>query len=67
MQAAYARSVASGPRWAARGPAFSQVVGMGFPAFHLDQTQLALLREALAGELPTVLRRHWEDALDDRV
>jgi aminopeptidase N len=58
--------LAEGPRWAARGPAFSLVVGSSFPAFHLDADQLELLREALAGELPTVLRRHWEDVLDDR-
>jgi aminopeptidase N len=61
------RYLGAGPRWAARGPAFSQVVGMGFPAFHLDDAQLDLLRDALAGELPTVLRRQWQDVLDDRV
>ena len=55
------------PRLAARGPAFSQVVGSAFPRFHLDDAQLQLLRDALAGEVPTVLRREWEDALDDRV
>jgi aminopeptidase N len=60
------RYLGAGPRWAARGPAFSQVVGHGFPAFHLDGAQLAVLREALAGDVPTVLRRHWQDALDDR-
>jgi aminopeptidase N len=54
------------PRLAARGPAFSQVVGRAFPQLHLDEAQLALLREALAGDVPTVLRRHWEDVLDDR-
>ncbi len=56
----------AGPRLAARGPAFSQVVGDAFPRFHLDQAQLQLLQDALAGEVPTVLRRDWEDALDDR-
>jgi aminopeptidase N len=60
------RYLAAGPRWAARGPAFSQVVGRGFPAFHLDDGQLGLLRDALSGDVPTVLRRHWQDALDDR-
>jgi aminopeptidase N len=67
LAAAYLpRYLEAGPRWAERGPAFSQVVGMCFPAFHLDDAQLGLLRDALAGELPTVLRRHWEDVLDDR-
>jgi aminopeptidase N len=60
------RYLEAGPRWASRGAAFSQVVGQGFPAFHLDEAQLGLLREALAGDVPTVLRRQWEDVLDDR-
>jgi aminopeptidase N len=67
LAAAYLpRYLEAGPRWATRGPAFSQGVGAAFPAFHLDDAQLDLLREALAGELPTVLRRQWQDALDDR-
>ena len=61
------RYLEAGPHWAARGPAFSQVVARGFPAFHLDDGQLDLLRQALAGDVPTVLRRHWQDRLDDRV
>jgi aminopeptidase N len=61
------RYLEAGPRWAARGPAFSLVVAHAFPAFHLDDAQLDLLRRALAGDVPTVLRRHWEDVLDDRV
>jgi aminopeptidase N len=60
------RYLEAGPSWAARGPAFSQVIGQGFPAFHLDDGQLDLLRRALAGDVPTVLRRKWEDVLDDR-
>ena len=32
----------------------------------LGSNQLDLLRAALAGDLPTVLRRNWEDLLDDR-
>jgi len=51
---------------ARRGQAFSQVVGRAFPRVALDEQQLALLRSALAGEVPTVLRRFWEDQLDDR-
>jgi aminopeptidase N len=60
------RYLEAGPGWAARGPAFSQVVGQCFPAFHLDEAQLDLLRQALSGDLPTVLRRQWGDVLDDR-
>jgi aminopeptidase N len=60
------RYLEAGPRWAARGPAFSAVVGDAFPDFHLDGAQLDLVREALAGDVPTVLRREWEDELDDR-
>ena len=68
LAAAYLpRYLEAGPRWARRGPAFSQVVGAGFPAFHLDRAQLDLLRATLSGDLPTVLRRYWQDALDDRV
>ena len=61
-----ARYLEAGPRLAARGSAFSQVVGRAFPSFHLDGAQLDQLREALAGDVPSVLRRCWEDALDDR-
>jgi aminopeptidase N len=51
---------------ARRGPGFANVVGWKFPNQRLDDDQLGLLREALAGEVPTVLRRAWEDELDDR-
>jgi len=59
------RYLEAGPRWAGRGSAFAQVVGMCFPAFHLDDAQLDLVRRALSGDVPTVLRRQWEDVLDD--
>ncbi|HEX6446671.1 MAG TPA: aminopeptidase N [Streptosporangiales bacterium] len=49
-----------------RGAAFAHVVGRSFPAVTLDDEQLDLLRQALAGDVPTVLRRTWEDELDDR-
>ncbi|WP_205472730.1 aminopeptidase N [Nocardioides sp. SYSU D00038] len=49
-----------------RGQAFSQVVGRAFPALALSPAQLDELRVALSGPVPTVLRRHWEDHLDDR-
>jgi aminopeptidase N len=51
---------------ARRGPGFANVVGSSFPRMHLDDAQLDALREALAGDVPTVLRRQWEDELDDR-
>ncbi|WP_309649961.1 aminopeptidase N [Nocardioides sp.] len=48
-----------------RGQAFSQVVHRAFPALALTDEQVADLERALAGDLPTVLRRGWEDRLDD--
>ncbi|MGZ4447113.1 MAG: aminopeptidase N [Nocardioides sp.] len=59
------RYLAEAPAWAARGQAFAQVVGRCFPALVLTGEQTDRLREALAGDLPTVLRRQWEDRLDD--
>ena len=50
-----------------RGQAFCAVVGDAFPQVALDDEQLDLLRAALAGELPAVLRRDWEDRYDDLV
>ncbi len=63
-----ARYFREGPVAAARrGQGFSLRVGAAFPALHLDEGQIALLHEALAGELPTVLRRLWQDKYDDLV
>lgn len=51
---------------AARGQAFSQLVGRAFPQIPLDDAALALFDRALAGDaVPTVLRRQWQDQLDD--
>jgi aminopeptidase N len=58
--------VAAGPRLAARGSAWAAGVGAAFPALHLTQDQLDLVRTALRGDVPAVLRRAWEDRLDDR-
>ncbi|GCD91363.1 aminopeptidase [Nocardioides sp. LS1] len=55
------------PTWAARGQAFAQVVGRAFPALLLTEQQTDRLRTALEDDLPTVLRRQWEDRLDDLV
>lgn len=59
------RYLAQAPGWAARGQAFAQVVGRARPAFRPTDARIAQLRAALAGDLPVVLRRHWEDWLDD--
>jgi len=58
--------VAQAPRLARRGQAFEGVVGQAFPTIPLDEGQLRLVREALAGDVPVILRRAWEDRLDDR-
>jgi hypothetical protein len=42
------------------------VVGRSFHRLHLAPRQVDELRQALAGDVPVVLRRLWEDALDDR-
>ncbi len=59
------RYLRQAPDWAGRGASFAQVVGQQRPAIALTDEQLALLDRALAGDLPTVLRRHWEDWRDD--
>ncbi|HEU4811580.1 MAG TPA: aminopeptidase N [Nocardioides sp.] len=59
------RYLAEAPTWAARGQAFAQVVGRAFPALGLTDAQVARFRAALDGDLPTVLRRQWEDRYDD--
>jgi len=48
-----------------RGQAFSQLVGRAFPAIPLDDADVDALAGALEGDVPTVLRRSWEDRLDD--
>ncbi len=62
-----ARYLAEAPAVAgARGQAFSQLVGrLAFPRIPLTAPDLAALEAALAGDVPTVLRREWDDALDD--
>ncbi len=48
-----------------RGQAFGHLVARAFPAVPLLDEHVAALETALAGEVPTVLRRGWEDSLDD--
>jgi aminopeptidase N len=57
--------LAEAPRLAHRGQAFAQEVHRSFPDVALSEEQLRSLELALEGELPTVLRRGWEDRLDD--
>ncbi len=61
------RYLAETPRLAvARGSAFAELMGKHvFPTVPLTEGQVAALRTALVGDLPTILRRAWEDALDD--
>jgi aminopeptidase N len=62
-----ARYLAVAPAVAsARGQAFSQLVGRhAFPNVPLGEADVAAVEAALAGDVPTVLRREWEDRLDD--
>jgi len=62
-----ARYLAEAPALAAaRGQAFSQLVGKAFPAIWLDDSDVGALEVALARpDLGTVLRRAWADRLDD--
>ena len=62
------RYLEEAPRWAARrGQGFSVGIGAAFPSFAVDETTVAGLQAALAGDVPTVLRRLWDDILDDLV
>ena len=61
-----ARYLTEAPRLAQRrGPTVAQAVGKAFPTTPLTHEQVALLDTALAGDLPVVLRRSWEDHRDD--
>jgi len=59
------RYLAHAPGWARRGQAFARTVGRAFPAVPLGADQVAAFEEALAGDVPPVLARVWEDRLDD--
>jgi aminopeptidase N len=64
------RYLAESPALAAvRGPALTQEIGRAFPFLPRELPDLHAVRDrlaaALAGELPTVLRRSWNDRLDD--
>jgi len=48
-----------------RGPGFQSLAGQAFPRIPLSREQLGTFDHALEGELPTILRRAWEDRVDD--
>ncbi|SDT21827.1 aminopeptidase N [Actinoplanes derwentensis] len=59
--------VAVAPALARRGSAFAAALGRAFPALALTAGELALVRAALHDDVPVVLKRYWEDELDDRL
>jgi aminopeptidase N len=61
-----ARYLAEAPAVArARGQAYSLLLGRSFPHIPLGEAEIAQVEAALAGDVPTVLRREWEDRLGD--
>jgi aminopeptidase N len=48
-----------------RGPSFEERLGKSFPMVPFADEHVAALEEVLCGDVPTVLRRAWEDAYDD--
>jgi aminopeptidase N len=60
------RYLAEAPAWAdRRGQGFSLAVGGAFPRLEATAALAQALADALSGTVPTVLRRSWEDHLDD--
>ncbi|WP_340536705.1 aminopeptidase N [Nocardioides sp. GXZ039] len=60
------RYLEQAPTLAERGQAFAQAVGQAFPQIPLTAAQLEAVAAATDGLTNTILRRDWEDALDDR-
>ena len=58
--------LAAAPVLARRGHALAAAAGRAFPAVALTGEELDAVRQALRGDLHPVLRRLWEDELDDR-
>lgn len=48
-----------------RGPSFEDMLGRAFPTVPLTDEQVVAVAVALEGDVPTVLRRAWEDRYDD--
>ena len=60
------RYLAEAPAWAGRrGQGFSRTIGGVFPLHAVSEPTRERLRTALDGDVPTVLRRAWNDRLDD--
>ncbi len=60
------RYLAEAPALAVRrGQSFSLIVGQAFPTIPMGTDDLARLDSALLSDIPTVLRRAWEDRRDD--
>jgi len=60
------RYLAEAPRWAERrGQGYALEIGQSFPPHAVVPATVEQLRTALSGEVPQVLRRQWDDALDD--
>ncbi len=60
------RYLAEAPTWAARrGQGFSQEISNYFPRHAVSEHTRDDLRAVLAGELPSLLARYWNDRLDD--
>jgi aminopeptidase N len=50
-----------------RGPSFEERLGKSFPLVPFTDAHVEALAATLRGDVPTVLRRAWEDAYDDLV
>ena len=50
-----------------RFTSFEDMLGRAFPAVPLTPGQVDAVAAALAGDVPTVLRRFWDDRYDDLV
>ena len=48
-----------------RGPGFQDMLGRAFPTVPLTDDQVSQVAAALAGDVPAILRRFWEDRYDD--
>jgi aminopeptidase N len=60
------RYLAEAPAWAARrGQGFTLAIGLAFPRFAVTTDTRDALTAALDGDVPSLLRRYWNDRLDD--
>ncbi|RLV48511.1 aminopeptidase N [Nocardioides mangrovicus] len=60
------RYLREAPDWARRrGQGFAREIGHAFPLQAVTDATVTQLREVLAGDVPSVLARAWNDQLDD--